>query len=136
MPMKGRYNINPKRGLQSGNQIEMLFSRLRQENKAMNEHLLHEIRSLLEHHGRGFRVRGDSSEYDSSEFSADDIDDFEHEFDGNNLRTEGHAGRRKVLKRLRAGETKGAEGPRIKKVHDQDDEYDDYDVVTHHDEHV
>ena len=136
MPMKGRYNINPKRANQSGNQIEMLFSRLRQENKAMNEHLLHEIRSLLEHHGRGFRVRGDSSEYDSSEFSADDIDDFEDEFDGNNLRTEGHAGRRKELKRLRAGETKRAEGPRIKKVHDQDNEYDDYDVVTHHDEHV
>ena len=95
--------MNPKRANKSGSQIEILFFRPRQENQAMNEHLLHEIRSLLEHHGRrGFRVRGDSSEYDSSEFSADDIDDFEDEFAGNNLRTEGHAGRRKELKRLRA----------------------------------
>ena len=68
-----------------------------------------------EHHGRGFRVRGDSSEYDSSEFSVDDIDDFEDEFAGNSLKTEGHAGRRKVLKRLRAGETKRDDGPRAKK---------------------
>ena len=41
----------------------------------------------------------------------------------------------KELKRHRAGESETKRGPH-KKIHEQDDEYEDYDVVTHDDEHV
>lgn len=139
MPFKRRYNINPKRsGMAGGNaQMEVLFGRIMHENEVQNKRLLHEIHELFEHYVAGLELHSDGgSTLGSSDFSEDDIDDYEDEFKGNRLKTDGHAGRRKQLKRHRAGESETKRGPHKKIIHAHDDEYEDYDIITHDDEHV
>ena len=138
MKGKGRYNNNPKRsGIGGKGQMEVLFARMLHQTGIQNKHLLHEIHELFEHYGTGLGYHsGDESTIGTSELSEDDIEDFQDEFSGHNLKSEGHAGRRKELKRHRAGESETKRGPHKKKIHEQDDEYEDYDVVTHDDEHV
>ena len=58
---------------------------------------------------------GDESTIGTSELSEDDIEDFQDEFSGHNLKSEGHAGRRKELKRQREGESETKRGPHKKK---------------------
>ena len=113
------------------------------------EKLIKELKGLLKEHetvrvdlgsdGIIYLSKGQlhmSDSESSSEISVDNGSDIDvDEFASNTLKTEGAAGKRKEIKRIRAGEAK-RDGKREKNEHAYDEAFEDYGVNDHHDDHI